>query len=126
MESINNKISEKLTNEKSDLYQFNILLRFSTSSKAYSIKVPYTWTIGKLEKFIEYYFKEEVKSSLITLLLGAKKLDNSTDKLSVYLKSGQNELNQIIVSTKKSQGLSDIESDKKFWVNLLNKIIFLV
>jgi hypothetical protein len=118
MENTKNKLLERATynREESNGSEFNILLRFSASGKVYSLKVPNTWTVRKLEKFIESYFKEEVKSSIIIFLLGAKKLENPLDHLTDHLKSGYNELNQIIVSTKKNQGISENEAEKKFWV----------
>ena len=114
MESSINKIfdtSNKKENQNPNY--FHILLRFSTSSKAYSVKIPSSWTVKKLQKFIEYSFKEEVKNSVINLFFGAKKLEILNEYLDRYLKYGNNELNQIIVSVKKNTGISEIEDEKK-------------
>jgi hypothetical protein len=112
--SIKKLINSK--NEKSYTNYFLIILRFSSSSKVYSIKIPNTWTVKRLENFIEYSFREEVKNSVINLFFGAKKFDNPYECLSAFLKPGANELNQIIVSVKKNQGIAEMEADKKFLV----------
>ena len=93
MESTINKMfdtSNKKENQNPNF--FHILLRFSTSSKAYSVKIPSSWTVKRLQKFIEYSFREEVKNSVINLFFGAKKLEILNEHLDKYLKYGNNEL----------------------------------
>ena len=116
---LNNNPKEKIpAKENSFENHLLILLRFSTSGRAYSFKIPNTWKVNKLEDFIASYMKEELNNSNFTLFSGAKKLDDHREKISDILKPGINTLNNIIVSIQKNTQSENVEANKNFTVRI--------
>ena len=116
---IHNDQKEKFTPKENSIEKdLLILLRFSTSGRAYSFKIPNTWKVYKLEDFIATYMKEELNNSNFSLFFGAKKLGDHKERLSDILKPDINQLNNIIVRIQKNTLSENVDANKKFTVRI--------
>jgi hypothetical protein len=116
---LNNDLKENFPSKENSLEKdVLIILRFSTSGRVYSFRIPNTWKVNKLEDFIASYMKEEINNSNFTLFFGAKKLDDHREKLSDILKPGINTLNNIIVSIQKNTQSENVDANKNFTVRI--------
>jgi GTP-binding protein EngB required for normal cell division len=96
---------------------YRVLLRFSSSQNNYSCLIPKNWTVKILKNFLNYSFKNEIKSSF-SIIYSGKILLKDDQLISSILKK-EEKLNQLFITLKsdkikESKLEKNLKDPKKF------------